>query len=257
MRMRDEQASIWDEKSSSYPRCKAILQNSFESQIINKFIELGINFNSHIVDVGCGTGIFSLYIAKLAKSVLCVDISLKMLEILKNDANNLGVNIDIFCGNFWQIDKKFDLAFLSRSPAVYDEESASMFLELADKIAYINHIKPMYNSIITPVLNGFECQKNIFIFSEFLKQNNIHYKRKKIVEKNVVTQNVFEIFDSLLWHLKINKIQFNLNKVLEFLEDDLKDDFIYFFENPVMRDTLKHKTKTFIKESTYEMVVVG
>lgn len=257
MRIKEEQIDIWNEKSVTYKRYNKHY-NDQEKCILDAFLELGVDFDANIVDIGCGTGVYSLHIAQMAKSVLCVDISSCMLEILKEDAKRHEIKIETFCGDFFEIDKKFDLAFLSLSPAVNDEESASVFLKLADKIAYINHIKPRYHSIITPILEDLGCKKNNFIFSDYLKDNNINYKSRKLSEKNFINQSVFSIFDSLLWHLKINKIKLDFDKILSLLSDDLKDDFIYFIEDSRHNsDFLKKKTKVVERKSIYEMVVIN
>lgn len=257
MRVKQEQIDIWDEKAQTYKRYNKFF-NDIEKTILENFVCLGANFNAHIVDIGCGTGVYSLHLAQMAKSILCVDISSCMLDILKKDAKIHNINVDTFCGDLSSIDKQFDLAFLSLSPAVNDEESANEFLSLAPKIAYINHIKPRYHSIITPILNELGYTKNTFRFSKFLTKNDINFKSKKLSEKSFVKQSVYSVFDSLMWHLKINKISFDYDRILGLLDDSLKDDFVYFVEEKEQnREFLSKKIKVVERKSFYEMVVVS
>jgi ubiquinone/menaquinone biosynthesis C-methylase UbiE len=53
---------------------------------------INLKKNQKIIDFGCGTGAFTTEFAKNCKEVIAVDVSDKMLNILKSKAKDLGLN---------------------------------------------------------------------------------------------------------------------------------------------------------------------
>ncbi len=62
---------------------------------------------SHLLEIGCGTGTETLELLKKGHSVLAVDVSSKMLDIVKKKAKDLGLesNLSIFKANGEEIEK--------------------------------------------------------------------------------------------------------------------------------------------------------
>jgi ubiquinone/menaquinone biosynthesis C-methylase UbiE len=90
--------------------------------------ENGVDFNgAEVLDVGAGTGSYTLNIAKTAKSVTALDISRGMLETLKDTAEKLGLNNISYIESDW-VDytpgKKFDIILCSLTPALKDRAAA-------------------------------------------------------------------------------------------------------------------------------------
>ena len=75
----------WDKKAANYSRYSSTL-NPFMKKVFD-FIKLNkISFkNKSVVDIGCGTGVYTIEIAKSAKEVLCNDLSYPMLEVILED----------------------------------------------------------------------------------------------------------------------------------------------------------------------------
>ena len=91
---------FWEFKSKKYPR-------PFDADIIEetrrniKIISwMGVGFNGkNIMDIGCGTGVYSLPLAEIAEKVVCMDISCGMLSALKEEAGkHMGYLILKFLG---------------------------------------------------------------------------------------------------------------------------------------------------------------
>jgi ubiquinone/menaquinone biosynthesis C-methylase UbiE len=80
-------------------------KNEFED-ILNLLPKKKLN-NMTMLDIGCGTGIFSLYFSKIFKEVYAMDISDAMLEQIKQDiiTSNI-VNIKVVKSGFLDIDNK-------------------------------------------------------------------------------------------------------------------------------------------------------
>ncbi len=81
--------NLWDKKAKSYARYNQKL-NSIQEQSFKELEKLNISFkDKKIIDIGCGTGVWTLYLAQNAKETTALDNAKAMLEILKEDANKL------------------------------------------------------------------------------------------------------------------------------------------------------------------------
>lgn len=120
-----DQATIWNTKAKSFPRFKKEDKDILDA--FDFFSKQGISFKDKmVVDIGCGTGRFAIKIAQEAKEVFALDISQKMLDLLKEDAKtyhltNITTQVMDFNKEKW--DKKVDIAFASMTPALNNKES--------------------------------------------------------------------------------------------------------------------------------------
>ncbi|RJQ38902.1 class I SAM-dependent methyltransferase [Candidatus Microgenomates bacterium] len=72
---------------------KLIKKNNFTYRNIIKFIDSYLNFSKkNILDIGCGAGTISLYLANRGNKVLGIDISKNAIEKCKKSANFLKLN---------------------------------------------------------------------------------------------------------------------------------------------------------------------
>jgi len=87
--------------------------------LLKNLIDKYFNSENNILDLGCGSGIFSIYLAKKCKTVLSIDASKEMLSILEENKNNNDIkNIEILEGFIPNIlkdvdNKKYDGIFCS------------------------------------------------------------------------------------------------------------------------------------------------
>ncbi len=106
-----------------------------------------------VLDIGCGTGIYSVVLADKVGRVFGVDISSKMLGYAnslteKEDISNVTfVNADF--NDFDIGNAKFDLVFAHMTPAISDASSFEKMLSLSSKYCYL--IKPVFR--IDPVFD--------------------------------------------------------------------------------------------------------
>ena len=74
--------NLWDKKASNYQRFDGKI-STIQQQIFGKALAWGIDFNGkEILDIGCGTGVWSIFLSKTAKHITGIDSSEKMIEIL-------------------------------------------------------------------------------------------------------------------------------------------------------------------------------
>lgn len=89
----------------------------------------------YLLDIACGTGGYSLELAKLGHKVTAVDLDNNMIEELKYKAENMNIDVRAIQVNMLDIDKKiqgkFDLAFCIGNSLVHlnGEREIEMFLK--------------------------------------------------------------------------------------------------------------------------------
>ncbi|WP_265823550.1 class I SAM-dependent methyltransferase [Geovibrio ferrireducens] len=131
---RAQQEKFWNNKAKNFPRYEAG-EDNYESRMLNIARSHGVVFkDADILDVGCGSGMYTIRLAKEAKHVTAADISSEMLRILKDDAEAQGINnIVTYLGDWLEFksDRKFDVVFCSMTPAVQSEEGRLKVLEHA------------------------------------------------------------------------------------------------------------------------------
>ena len=70
--------------------------------------------NKVVIDLGCGTGIFSIGSALLkAKKVIAIDIDERLVDIAKKEVEKFGVNIDFYVMDVEEFNEKGDVVIMN------------------------------------------------------------------------------------------------------------------------------------------------
>ncbi|MDR1296293.1 MAG: class I SAM-dependent methyltransferase, partial [Deltaproteobacteria bacterium] len=105
----------------------------YETEMLQIAVDHGVDFKGKtVLDVGCGSGQFTIRLARLAERVVAVDLADKMLEISKAEADRQNLtNIDYVLSSWtdFPLDKPYDLVFASMCPALRDDEARAKLLE--------------------------------------------------------------------------------------------------------------------------------
>lgn len=132
--MRDyvkENALQWDEAAQNYQQLYLDGTNSYNKKLL-KFIQddIGLSPGAKILDIGCGVGKYAVELAKLGFDVTVTDISSRMLEYARSNANSAGVSIISACADWESVSLSepwlrsgFDLTVSTMSPAIHDEKT--------------------------------------------------------------------------------------------------------------------------------------
>ena len=121
-----EKQDFWDNKSRTYP---AFEKDAYDTlQILDFFAENGADLSGEVLEIGCGTGRFTLQLAFRAKSVLGVDFSAGMLAKLTHKAHELNLtNVrtqNLSWQDFCMQDTRvFDAVFAAMTPALDGSQS--------------------------------------------------------------------------------------------------------------------------------------
>ncbi|WP_319583374.1 class I SAM-dependent methyltransferase [uncultured Pseudodesulfovibrio sp.] len=116
----------WNNHARSFPRFEEGDDN-YEAGVMRMIKEHGVNFGgASVLDVGCGSGMYTIRIAREAARVTALDVSDVMLDILREDAEALALdNIDYVRADWMEFDsdETFDIVFCSMTPAIMSEAS--------------------------------------------------------------------------------------------------------------------------------------
>jgi len=122
-----------------------------ELQIALDRLKKTAQINHIVLEIGAGTGRFTLRVAPLVSHVTAIDISPKMLDLMSlKIAEKKIANITRICGSFLEtpIDEQFDI-IMSFSALEYIKDSKALFHKIS------NHLKPGGSLIVTTAHDTF------------------------------------------------------------------------------------------------------
>lgn len=232
---------LWNLRAKEF---NEVEKNHERKERINSLLEFFqqkniINKDSEVLDIGCGSGQYSIEFSKKVKKVVGIDISSKMIEnaidnIEKENINNISLNL-ISWENCsleemgWN--KKFDLVFASMCPGI--------------------------NSLDT-LLKMNDASKGYCFLSGFVHRiDNVRDKINKILSKDTSPDRwgikIICAFN-ILWQLGIHpeihyrNVEFERNRSME---DAVNIYTLYGKENPDKHDEIK----TFLKSISKNGIV--
>ncbi|KAB0590307.1 class I SAM-dependent methyltransferase [Campylobacter lari] len=219
--------NLWNKKAKSYARYNPNLNEIQKAT----FAKLGSLQGKSVVDIGCGSGVWTLHLAQKAKSVLGVDSSSAMLEILQEDAKTHAISniktLNLDFENFYKNNNiKFDLAFLSMSPALQNEKDYKAFLNLASKKVYLGWASRRKSSFLDPIFEHFNTHFKGFYEEDlqgFLNAQNIPYEVEIFNETRVVKRDKDSAMENALWHLSMNGLNVNKQELESFVKDEIEE----------------------------------
>ncbi|AJC88491.1 class I SAM-dependent methyltransferase [Campylobacter lari] len=219
--------NLWNKKAKSYARYNPNLNEIQKAT----FAKLGSLQGKSVVDIGCGSGVWTLHLAQKAKSVLGVDSSSAMLEILQEDAKTHAISniktLNLDFENFYKNNNiKFDLAFLSMSPALQNEKDYKAFLNLASKKVYLGWASRRKSSFLDPIFEHFNTHFKGFYEEDlqgFLNAQNIPYEVEIFNETRVVKRDKDSAMENALWHLSMNGLNVNKQELESFVKDEVEE----------------------------------
>ncbi|CDG56428.1 FIG00471707: hypothetical protein [Campylobacter coli 76339] len=224
--------NLWDKKAKNYARYNQKL-NSIQEQSFKELEKLNINFkDKDIIDIGCGTGVWTLHLAQNAKEITALDNAKAMLEILKEDAKKLQLtNIKYENCTFTEWTDKnqnaqFDIAFLSMSPALQDEKDYLNFIQLAKFRIYLGWADYRKSDFLDPIFKHFDTEfKGIYKqdLESYLLENNINFHKFVFDETRTVERKKDEAIENALWHLDMNGVKASKQDLEAFVKGDIKE----------------------------------
>jgi SAM-dependent methyltransferase len=162
----EKPVEFWNRRAKTFPKHDDD-KVSYANDVIAKIEDSGISFSGKtVLDVGAGSGQFTLKLAQKAKAVTALDISDQMLAFSKADALRLGLNnIEYILSPLidYQPAERFDLAFCSMCPAVRDETSRRWLFNIAkEAVIFLGFIKYIDPGPMTALMSHYGLEHKTF-----------------------------------------------------------------------------------------------
>lgn len=232
--MYDKKTHLWDKKSKTFPRYSENL-NPIQKGAFDTLKHLGIELSGKsLIDIGCGTGVWTLHLAQKVKSVTALDASSGMLEVLKEDANKLGLTNITFKNlnfeNFYSnLKDEFDIAFASMSPALNKDEDYKAFLKLAPLRVYVGWEEYRQSDFLIPIFKAFNAKSKYFDDNDmenFLKRHDINFE-KQVFEETRHNEKTREVaIENAMWHLNMAGVEPSVNELEAFVQTEIINEVV-------------------------------
>lgn len=201
---------MWDKKAESYTRFTGEL-SEFQKIFFAKLKELGVEFEGKsLIDVGCGTGVHTLYLAGLCSRVTGVDSSEGMLKVMREDAKKFGIkNLSVVQSDFESFNsfERYDIAFCTMSPAISGKDEFSKFISLGDERVRLWWHKPRFSSVLNRFYEIFGSKNKSPKpdgLEEFLLERKIEFKSCILNEERLAVRSLDEAAQNVSWHLRMD-----------------------------------------------------
>ena len=241
----------WDKKSESYAKFSGEL-GDFGKRVFEILRGWGVSFaGKSVLDVGAGTGVYSLYLASLGAKVTAIDSSEGMLRELRRSAQEFGISLqnvlnlsfaefcewlsrdgfaDVASENF-KIPAVFDIAFLTMSPALKSTEDFEAFLALGERKIYLNWASERNSSMLAPLFERFGTgHKRLATaaekFEALLGARDIKFKSEILTERREQKRSLQEAVQNAAWHLHMDGAKASEREIEEILKKRAKGGMI-------------------------------
>lgn len=235
--------NIWDKKANNYQRFTDNI-SEFQARVMAILGIFNVNFSDkNVIDIGCGTGVYTLLIAKKAKFITGIDSSKNMLKILNEDAskfniknlNTLNLSWSEFSDKF--NDKKspnlaypYDIAISTMSPAIAQDDDFKLFNKLGKTKIYLNWQAPRTSDLLEPFFAKFGRKRAEVMATDrlkmWLKENDIKFQSEILSETRIARRTFNEALENINWHMQINGLNPQKSEIKTILEPLCKDGFV-------------------------------
>lgn len=192
--------------------------NNVRKKIIKSFHKNNIFKNKKVLDIGCGTGLFSFEIANKYKNTFVHGVDIVESYICYANKNNKYKNIKFNNISYEKLNEKYDVI--------------TMFLSLTELLKYNNFedILRKLEKLLT--YKGYIIICDEFVDDYFLKQDilgveimkTIGYKYLRKNEfSNIINKSNFKIIDVKVYICKTQVTNFNGSKIKIFYENKLNE----------------------------------
>lgn len=198
------QKAFWDDKARTFPRYEEG-DHTYEAGVLRTIRDNGVDFaEKRVLDVGSGSGMYTLRLAREAASITAVDISPVMLGILEKDAREQGIgNIEYVCSEWMDFDSSetYDVVFCSMTPAIHDDASRRKLLRLAGGwTVFMGFAGLMSSNVLTGLFAHYGVTPRVFNngpeMRHWLEAEGVHYDSSLVEGQWVVAKSRGEMLSS-------------------------------------------------------------
>lgn len=203
---------MWNKKQKNYPRFNED-NCTFEKKILACARDWGVDFqDKEILDIGCGTGKYTILLGYEAKKVYGLDFSPKMLEILKKDVSKFGLEekIEIICQDFkdFEIEKSYDIVFASMTPALLSEKAYKKMYKASKTRVYLGWGGKRESKITDEIfsLHGLllHAPSGSEKLTKWLNEKQINYKNRFFETTWHHEKSLQDTIEDEAWHIQMH-----------------------------------------------------
>ncbi|MDD4700929.1 MAG: class I SAM-dependent methyltransferase [Desulfovibrio sp.] len=205
-----KQREYWNARSRTFPRFEEGDDN-YEASMLRYAVENGVDFNGKsVLDVGCGSGMYTLRLARMARSVTAVDVADEMLRLLREDAASMRITNITTERSGWDdfsSDERFDIVFASMTPAIESDESREKLMHYAtEKVVFMGFSDRMLSDVMQGLHEHYGIAPKIFNNAQdmraWLDGKGIPYKAIPVKGQWVVAKTREDIVDACVTTLR-------------------------------------------------------
>lgn len=168
--------SFWDGRAEEFNLKR---QANKKDKRVNSVLELlaskgVLKEDENVLDVGCGPGKYSLEFAKRGQNVIGIDISPKMIEFARENAQTEGLNNVSFDTLDWEMadlkklgwEQKFDMVFASMTPAINSKNTLEKMMQASRGFCFLSTFVDRKDSVRDPLRSLINWQSSDRNFSK-------------------------------------------------------------------------------------------
>jgi len=216
----------WDKKAKNYSRYNEEI-DSFEQGIFKKLSSLHVDFqNKTLLDIGCGTGVYTLHLARKCISIDAIDSSVQMLQLLEKDAKKLHINNIKTQVTTWENyslpQNQYDIALCTMSPALSRDEDFQKVSKCAKTKIYLGWAGKRDTQIIEALFEAHGCvytpPNGAQKVKNWLEKNKYFYQMVPFEETKVKTREFTKVIENFAWHLDVRGVKPNIATIKAVIE---------------------------------------
>lgn len=165
--MMEPSFNFWDNLAKRYPHYNDPAMSKDVRFILEWCENKGVSFNNvSILDIGCGTGTIAIPFAQKGAQVTAIDVSAGMLDVLQEDAKEIGLmdKITIHQSDWdaFALTSKYDLVIASMTPAISDESKLEKMLDATHDVGiYVGWGKYRNNKFVDALIKCHDVPDDV------------------------------------------------------------------------------------------------
>jgi len=216
----------WDKKAQHYNRYTTD-KNVLEVAICQKIVDAGIQLEGkRILDIGCGTGAYTLRVAHKASHIDAVDISPEMLRILRADAKSHHLNNITTYISSWEAytlpHAPYDIAIATMFPALKKAQHFQKMHDAADTKLFLGWGGKRGTELIEALFEThggtYQPPNSATTLKTWLESEQHPYQVIEHTEEKIRIKSWEEAIENYSWHLKARGMPPQRAKITQVLE---------------------------------------